>query len=205
MFQILIATNNPGKLREIEALLDDPDLVLLTPARLGIELTVEEDGQTYTENAERKALAFSRLSGMVALADDSGLEVDALGGEPGIFSARYSKKPGASDADRRAYLLERLKPFPQPWLARFRCVIAVASPSGVISFAEGICPGEIIPQERGQAGFGYDPIFYLPKMGRTMAELSLTEKNRLSHRARAVMAAKPLLYPLLIKSRPDNL
>lgn len=197
MFQILIASNNPGKVREIEALLDDPGLVLVTPSMLGIDLVVEEDGQSYAENAERKALAFFKNSGLITLADDSGLEVEILGGAPGIYSARYSEKPQATDADRRAYLLAQLRQHPRPWKARFRCVIAITDQSGGLHFSEGVCPGEIIPEERGKGGFGYDPIFFLPEKGRTMAELSMAEKNLLSHRARAIIAAKPILYELL--------
>ena len=193
MLKLLLATNNPGKLREILALLDDLPVELLTPQQVGLQLEVAEDGNTYAENASRKALAFSRAGGMLTLADDSGLEVEALHGEPGLYSARYNPKPGATDADRRAFLLRKLEGQPRPWLARFRCTVALASPGGEVEFAEGACPGEIIPQERGQDGFGYDPIFLLTELDRTMAELSMQEKNRLSHRARAVLAARPLL------------
>jgi XTP/dITP diphosphohydrolase len=193
LFKLLLASNNPGKLREMRALLEDMPLELVTPQQAGLELEVAEDGSTYAENASRKALAFARAAGMLTLADDSGLEVAALGGEPGLYSARYMPKPGATDADRRAYLLQKLRGLPRPWLARFRCTVALADPAGRVQFAEGACPGEIIPQERGQDGFGYDPIFLLPELGRTMAELTMQEKNRLSHRARAVLAARPLL------------
>jgi XTP/dITP diphosphohydrolase len=193
MLKLLLASNNSGKLREILALLEDLPLELVTPRQAGLLLDVAEDGSTYAENAARKALAFSRAGGMLTLADDSGLEVEALHGEPGLHSARYLRKPGATDADRRAFLLQKLKGLPRPWQARFRCTVALADPSGEIQFAEGACSGEIIPEERGQDGFGYDPIFLLPDLGRTMAELSLEEKNRLSHRARAIIAARQLL------------
>jgi len=116
---------------------------------------------------------------------------------PGIRSARFSTKPGATDADRRAFLLQRLKPYPPPWQARFRCTVAIATPQGELHLAEGECPGEIIPVERGDNGFGYDPIFLLTELGLTMAELSTEEKNRLSHRARAIQAARPLLTKLI--------
>jgi XTP/dITP diphosphohydrolase len=191
--KLLLATNNPGKLREMFALLDDLPLDLLSPQQVGLHLDVAEDGSTYAENASRKALAFSRAAGLLTLADDSGLEVDVLHGEPGLYSARYMPKPGATDADRRTFLLQKLKGLPRPWLAHFHCTVALASPEGEVRFAEGTCSGEIIPQERGEDGFGYDPIFLLSESGRTMAELSMTEKNHLSHRARAITAARPLL------------
>ena len=198
--RIILASNNPGKLTEILALLDDPKLEVLTPAQLGLDLEVQEDGATYAANAAHKAQAFARASGLVALADDSGLEVDALGGHPGLHSHRFSPLPNADDADRRAYLLSLLKDLPRPWTARFHCTVALATPNEKILFAEGICPGEIIPEERGSGGFGYDSIFLLPELGRTMAELTLEEKNRLSHRARAVIAARPLLSGLFPKT-----
>jgi XTP/dITP diphosphohydrolase len=193
---LLLASNNPGKLIEIEALLHDLEIQLATPAQLGLELNVIEDGQTYAENAARKGLAFSQAAGLVTLADDSGLEVDALGGAPGLHSARFSPLPNATDADRRLFLLTKLRELPRPWTARFRCVIALATPCGEVKFAEGTCPGEVIPEERGENGFGYDPIFFLPKLAKTMAELDMSEKNQLSHRARAVQAAVPLLLEL---------
>lgn len=193
MLKLLLASNNPGKLREILDLLGDLSIELITPDQVDLNLEVLEDGTTYAENASRKAIAFAQASGLLTLADDSGLEVEALGGEPGLHSARYLAKPLATDADRRAYLLQNLKNIPRPWKARFRCVVALVGPGGFIRYAEGICPGEIIPQERGQDGFGYDPIFLLPELGRTMAELTMSEKNRLSHRARAVQAARPWL------------
>jgi XTP/dITP diphosphohydrolase len=160
---------------------------------------VEEDGSTYAENASKKALAFARASGLISLADDSGLEVDALGGAPGLYSARYSPKPGAKDADRRAYLLENLRNQPRPWMARFHATIAIATPLGEVQLVDGNCPGEIIPGERGTGGFGYDPIFYLAELGKTMAELPSEEKNRLSHRGRAARAARPILLRLFGK------
>lgn len=190
--ELLIATNNEGKRVEIQALLGDlPGLRLLLPAEIGLHLDVSEVGSTYLENATIKAKAFAFHSGLLSLADDSGLEVDLLDGMPGLHSARFSSRPGATDADRRLLLLERLAGKPRPWLARFRCVVVLAHPDGRLSRAEGICPGEIIPVERGQNGFGYDPIFLLPQLGRTMAELEMAEKNQLSHRARAILALRP--------------
>jgi len=123
--------------------------------------------------------------------------VDALDGQPGLHSARYLSIPGASDADRRVYLLKNLAEKPHPWPAHFHCSVAVAAPGEDMVFAEGICPGEIINEERGSNGFGYDPLFLVAGTGRTMAELSMDEKNQLSHRARAVHAAIPLIQVLL--------
>ncbi len=197
MPEILLASHNRGKLKEIQALVSRAAFTLLTPHMLGLNLDVREDGATYAENAALKALAFARASQRLTLADDSGLEVDCLAGEPGLHSARYAPQPGATDADRRAYLLTRLAGLPPPWTARFRCTLALGMPDGQVCFAQGVCEGEIIPQERGRHGFGYDPIFLLPALGRTMAELSMQQKNRLSHRARAVRAALPDIYRLL--------
>lgn len=193
MTDLLIATTNPGKIVELQDLLEGLPLRLLLPADLDIRLDVAETGATYAENAALKARAYCAASGLLTLADDSGLEVLALDGAPGLHSARYSPRPGAKDADRRALLLQNLSGLPQPWLARFRCVVAVAAPGQPLQFAEGECRGEILPEERGSNGFGYDPIFYLAGLGRTMAELTRAEKNTLSHRARAVQAALPIL------------
>ena len=195
--KLLFASNNPGKVREVRSLLDDLDLEILTPNELGIALHVEESGVTYRENAALKAQAFAEASQLVTMADDSGLEVDALGGAPGLYSARYAPQPGAGDADRRAYLLEKLKEKNKPWQAQFCCVICLVTSTDQTYFFDGYCPGEIIPEERGRNGFGYDPIFLIPELGRTMAELSMQEKNQLSHRARAVKAARPFLRGLL--------
>lgn len=205
---LLLATNNKGKLREIRAILADLPVDLVLPAQLGITLDPAETGSTYAENAAIKALAFQQASGLLTLADDSGLEVDALGGEPGVFSARYAPaRPGStekpSDADRRAYLIDRLSAFPAPrteggWPAHFHCTIALAVPNSGLLYADGNCYGEIIRTERGFNGFGYDPIFYIPEMGCTMAELPEDTKNQISHRARALQAALPLLTRLLL-------
>jgi len=193
MLKILLASQNPGKLREMQFILQDLPIQIIAPAEIGIHTQVEETGKSYAENAALKAKAFAKASGLLALGDDSGLEVDALEGKPGLYSARYAPIPNASDADRRAFLLENLRPHSRPWTARFRATIAIAQPNGEVFFAEGICEGEIIPEERGTGGFGYDPIFHLPKIGRTMAELSEEEKNKLSHRAKALEKAKEFL------------
>ena len=197
MPKLLLATNNTGKVREIQAMLDEIDVTLVTPKALALRIEVEEDGVTYAENAAKKARIFANASGLMTLADDSGLEVEALAGAPGLFSARYAPQPGATDADRRAYLLRQLQGLPHPWRARFQCTVALATVTGEMYFAEGSCLGEIIPQERGRSGFGYDPIFLIAELGRTMAELTMEEKNRVSHRAGAVKAVKPILLSLL--------
>jgi XTP/dITP diphosphohydrolase len=195
MPRLLLATNNRGKLQELLPLLGDVPLQLVTPHDLGLCLTVEETGTSYVENARLKAEAFAQASGLLTLADDSGLEVDALGGAPGVYSARYAGA-SASDADRRAHLLHALRAVPAPRPARFRCVIAIASPGAATTYFEGVCAGEILLEERGVHGFGYDPLFFVPDCGCTMAELPLTVKNQRSHRARAVQAARPFLHTL---------
>lgn len=201
MNKLLIATNNQGKIQELHELLDDMGIDLVTPVQIGLDLDVIEDGLTYAENASKKAVAFAKESSLISLADDSGLEVDALNGAPGLCSARYGSTDGKklSDADRRAFLIHNLLDKSRPWTARFHATIAIAIPNGETHLAEGWCEGEIIPEERGTGGFGYDPIFLLPALGKTMAELTMDEKNRLSHRARAVMNAKPLLKVLFSK------
>lgn len=191
--RLLLATNNKGKVEEIRAILNWLPVELVTPDGIDLKLEVAEDGQTYIQNAGKKALAFARATQLIALADDSGLEVDALGGAPGLYSHRYSSSPNATDAHRRAFLLKNLWGKPRPWIARFRAAVAIAVPGQPIQSAEGECLGEIIPVERGMSGFGYDPIFFLPDLGKTMAELSMDEKNRLSHRANALLQARPIL------------
>jgi len=193
---LLIATHNRGKLREYEALLAGLPFQLVTPAHLGLGLQVVESGDTYAENARLKAVAFARASGLPALADDSGLEVDALDGAPGVRSARYAL---GDDADRVTALLRALDKAGVPddeRSARFRCVIVVAAPAGQTWSAEGTCEGRIIDTPRGDGGFGYDPVFFIPDRHCTMAELPAEEKNRISHRARAAQALRPVLKRL---------
>ena len=204
MKKLLIATNNNGKVKELRDLLKDTGIELVTPADINLNLEVDEDGTTYAENASKKAAAFAHASGLISLADDSGIEVDALDGAPGLYSARYGSLPpfsekmggaggGRTDADRRAYLLQNLKDKPHPWTAHFHATIAIAIPDKDVHVVEGNCYGEIIPEERGAGGFGYDPIFLFPELNKTMAELEMEVKNRLSHRAKAVMNAIPIL------------
>ena len=194
--RLLLATNNQGKIIEIQSALKPLHLDLLIPTDLGLEIHVVEDGHSYAENARKKALAFTKVSKLISLADDSGLEVDALNGEPGLYSARYSPKIDASDKDRRELLLSQLADIPRPWTASFQASIAIADPNGQVYVVEGSCTGEILPEERGDSGFGYDPIFLVNEAGRTMAELDVVDKNRLSHRGRALQKVTPILTSL---------
>ena len=196
MRRLLVATGNPGKLTELRALLSELPVELVSPGELGINLDVTEDGDSYVDNAVKKAAAFAGAGGLVALADDTGLEVQALAGAPGLYSKRYLPNEEATDAERRAYLLRNLNGKPRPWRARFRAAVAVAAPGGTIHWAEGDCEGEIVPEERGSGGFGYDAVFLVAGTGLTMAELDLMTKNRISHRARAVLKAMPILRQL---------
>ena len=182
---LLLATSNPGKVREYENLLKSLPFKLVTLVERGITTVVDEVGESLEENARLKATLLAAESQLLALADDSGLEVDALGGEPGRLSARYAGE-GASDRDRINYLLSRLSNVPWPKRsASFRCVIAVATPGGEVELCSGECRGIIILEPRGEQGFGYDPVFYLPELDKTMSELSLETKNRVSHRGQA--------------------
>jgi XTP/dITP diphosphohydrolase len=199
--KLLLATSNRGKVCEFHHLFPGSLFELVTPADLKLDLEVAENGKTYTENARLKALAFALTSGLVTLADDSGLEVDALGGEPGVHSARYAGED-AGDHARIAKLLSGLRDVPwEKRTARFRCVIAVASPDGRVGFAEGFCDGIITFEPKGDGGFGYDPVFYFPEYGRTMAELPMELKNRVSHRGKAAVAALPLIERMLKEAR----
>lgn len=198
---LVIATGNPGKFREIAALLQDVPVLPLPLDRVGPLRLPPESGESFQENARLKAVAVARATGYPALADDSGLEVDALGGRPGVFSARYGG-PVASDADRIALLLRELDAVPEPRrTARFRCVVAVAEPSGTVRLCEGVCEGRITRGPRGTQGFGYDPIFEIPSLGQTLAEIAIEAKNRLSHRALALREAKRILVQLLESGR----
>ncbi|MCS7220192.1 MAG: XTP/dITP diphosphatase [Anaerolineae bacterium] len=203
--RLLIATRNQGKLREYRQLLANMPVEITDLDELGITEEVAETGSTFVENAVQKALTYARLSGLWTWADDSGLEVDALGGEPGVHSARFAGLE-ATDADRYGLLLQRMAHVPPGQrTARFYCVIAIATPEGHVEVAEGRCEGEIALAPRGVHGFGYDPVFYLPDHGCTMAELPLEEKNRISHRARATQAAQRILERMLADlEKADN-
>ena len=196
MSKLLLATNNQAKVREYKSLLQNLPYELMTLADEGINTVVSEDGESLEENAKLKATTLAGESQILALADDSGLEVNALGGEPGPLSARYAGE-GASDVERINYLLARLKDVPQEkWSARFRCVIAVSTPDGKVALCSGECEGFVSSEPRGEHGFGYDPIFYLPELGKTMAELLLEIKNMVSHRAKAARGVPKLLERL---------
>jgi XTP/dITP diphosphohydrolase len=194
---LLIATTNPGKVKEYQFLLKGLDLELLSLKDVGIVDEVAETGATYAENAELKARAFAARSGLLTLADDSGLEVDALNGRPGLYSARY-----AEDSPTRIQkLLAELNAVPdERRSARFQCVIALAWPDGRLETTAGTCEGRIAHEPRGANGFGYDPIFWIPDQAATMAELPDEVKNTISHRARAAQPARALLADYLRQS-----
>lgn len=193
MPRLLLATTNKGKAAEYRDLFKGLDFELVTLDQAGISREADESYNTFEENARHKAAFYAELGGLLTLADDSGLEVDALNGEPGVRSSRYAGD-NATDADRVSYLLDKLKDIPQQKRrARFRCVIAVARPGGPVETVEGVCDGYIAMEPRGRNGFGYDPVFYLPEYGRTIAELSPETKNRISHRGRAAALARLLL------------
>ena len=194
--RLLIATRNEGKLKEYEPLLAGLPVMLTNLTREGIDHDVEETGSTFAENAVQKAEEYARESGLLTLADDSGLEVDALRGEPGVHSARYAG-PDATDEDRYLLLLEKMRDIPRKnRSARFRCVIAVAEEGRTTYTAEGVCEGMIAFSPEGSHGFGYDPVFFMPEYGKTMAQLPAETKNRVSHRARAAQGIRPVLEKL---------
>ncbi len=198
--RLLIATHNRGKLIEYQAMFADVPIELVTLDDVGIRDDVEETGATLAENARLKALTYARASGLLTLADDSGLEVDALGGEPGVRSKRYAGD-NVSDAERNAFLLAKLRDVPAGQrTARFRCAIAIATPDGKLWETDGTCEGEIAFDARGTNGFGYDPIFHVTARGVRMAELSTAEKNRVSHRARAAEKARQILMEIVAGS-----
>lgn len=192
MQRLLLATNNPGKVREFKRLLDGIPYEVVTPRDLGIELDVVEDGDGYAPNAIKKAEAFAAAGNCAALADDSGIEVDALNGGPGYLSARYGG-PGLDDEGRVQLLLRELRDVPDGERGgRFRAVVAVAIPGEETRTFEGVVEGTIAREVRGQGGFGYDPVFLRPD-GRTTAEYSDEEKDAVSHRGQAVRAAAAYL------------
>jgi XTP/dITP diphosphohydrolase len=185
--KLILATNNAGKQRELQRLLQKLGLQIFIPGDLGLDLSVEESQDSYASNAVLKAVTFASATGLWALADDTGLEVKALSGAPGILSARLA----ADDEDRRHQLLLLLQDHTRPWLARFQATVALANPLGEVDLATGFCQGEIVPDERGEGGFGYDSIFLVAGTEQTMAELSLEDKNRISHRANAIRSLLP--------------
>ena len=192
--RLVLATHNRGKRREWQALLEGLPLTLALPDELGLSEPVEETGRTYLENALLKARALAAASGLPALADDSGLEVEALEGAPGLHSARYIL--GGDEVRYRALLRALEGVPPERRGARFRCVAALVLPDGREFHTEGVCEGVIQTAPSGEGGFGYDPVFFLPEQGCTMAELSFEAKNRISHRARAAQAMRRVLEQL---------
>ena len=203
--RLLIATGNSGKMREYADLLRDIPFELVSLRDLGVNHEVDETGETFEENAWLKASEYATISGILTLADDSGLEVDALSGEPGVRSARYGGDACQSEEDRVALLLKNMADV--PWderSARFRCVIAIAAPAApqptLVAQTEGEVAGMIQYTPQGEDGFGYDPVFYVPSYDKTLAQLSPDDKNKVSHRAYAAFKAVELLKQLTTES-----
>jgi XTP/dITP diphosphohydrolase len=203
--RILVATTNKGKMAELSAMLD-ADVDWLTLADFPGAPDVEEDGATFAANARKKALGYAKAAGCWTIADDSGLMVDALGGEPGVHSARFSGPKLEGEArtliDHRniTKLLGLLKDTPaEKRTCRFACALCLASPDAILAETQGALEGIIIDREQGENGFGYDPVFFVPTRGKTVAQLGAAEKNAISHRGQAVLKLKPLLLDLLAK------
>lgn len=198
IMKLVIATKNRHKIAEITGkLASGGSIQFLSLLDYANPPEIIEDSDTFAENAVIKAKAVCRFTGLPALADDSGLVVDALNGEPGVYSARYAGE-GASDRERNLLVLRKMEHVPhEKRTARFVCVIAVALPDGTVYTTEGRCEGSILRAEKGEGGFGYDPIFFIPGRGKTMAELSMEEKNTLSHRAVALAQAEILLNTIV--------
>jgi XTP/dITP diphosphohydrolase len=195
--EVVIATRNLGKLREMEAILDPLSLKLLSLKDFPEIPEVVEDGTTFAENAGKKARTIARLTGRFAIADDSGLCVDALQGRPGIFSSRFAGEE-ASDRERYQKLLDEMTGVPEGQRgAEFICVMAIVSPEGEMQTVEGKCRGRITFSPQGKHGFGFDPIFFVPEFGKTMAELEPEAKNQISHRAQALKKLKLILPQFL--------
>jgi len=193
MQALLLATTNRHKLEEYRAIFSDLPFTLLSLYDVHLDIHVEETGTTFAENAELKARAYAQASGIIALADDSGLEIDALGGAPGVYSARFAGSE-TSYEERFRLILERLRGLSmEQRTARFRCAIAIAEPAGYCRVVEGVIEGVIADSPRGDHGFGYDPIFLVPELGKTTAEVAPEQKNRISHRGRAAQKACVLL------------
>jgi len=194
--KIILATQNQGKVRELRGLLADEEIEVLSLLDIPDWEDVEENGVTFAENAALKAGEAVRRTGLISLADDSGLEVDALDGAPGVYSARYAGEPKDDErnTDKLLHLLETIPENKRT--ARFRCALVMATPFGEDYLTEGVVEGRILTKRRGSDGFGYDPVFYLPEFAQTMAELTLAEKNKLSHRAQAFRKVIPILQAL---------
>ncbi|MDA8228138.1 MAG: XTP/dITP diphosphatase [Desulfitobacterium hafniense] len=200
VLKVLLATQNQGKVKELRDLLKGEDIDVISLLEIENWEEVEETGSTFAENAKIKARAAANLTGYISLADDSGLEVDVLGGDPGVYSARFAGEPkdDEKNIDKLLSLLENISDAERK--ARFRCALAIITPEGEEFLTEGTVEGKILRQRRGSGGFGYDPIFSIAELGRTMAELTLDQKNKLSHRAEAFRKAIPILQELARKS-----
>ena len=198
--KLLVATHNQGKVREFAEMLADMQIEFLSLDDVGITMDVEETGVTFRENALLKANAYAKMSGLLTLADDSGLEVDALDGAPGIYTARYGGA-NLTHEERYLYLLQNLTAVsPEDRTARFRCVIVLVDPEGnLCGESEGVCEGTIAQSPAGDGGFGYDPVFYLPERQKTMAQVGSAIKHQISHRGQAVKQIEPLLRKTLAK------
>ncbi len=204
MDRLLLATRNPGKVAEFRELLGAIPFTLVGLRDVGIDFDVEETGTSYEENAALKATSYAKASGLLTLADDSGLEVDALHGEPGYLSARYGG-PGLTDPQRVELLLRNLEQAPdQERGARFVCVIAVAMQDETLTLHRGEVSGVITPEIRGTNGFGYDPVFFYPPIHKTFAEISSVEKHQVSHRGAAARSAQSFLQSLSAQPRPSR-
>ena len=202
--KVVLGSRNPGKLKEFHAILKNEALILLSWKDFPYPFSVKEDGKTFRENALKKAKITARITGEVSFADDSGLEVDFLNQRPGTLSARYAG-PKANDAENNNKLLRELRGVP-PFQrgARFVCSIVICSPEGNWDWVEGQCRGVITASLQGKQGFGYDPVFFIPELGKTFAELSLEEKNRVSHRAQAANKLRPLLKKYLWENKVNH-
>ncbi len=197
--ELVLATTNPDKQEELVSLLRDLGYTIRTMDEFDSVPRVIEDGETCQANAMKKATALARHTGMLALADDTGLEVEALGGRPGVYAARYAGEE-ATYEDNWRKLLRELKGVPaDKRVARFRTAVAIAEPSSQVEVVEGVLDGRITESPSGTEGFGYDPVFLVPELGKTLAQLTLEQKNRISHRARALAKAKEVLKSKLTK------
>ncbi len=185
--KVVLASKNKHKLAEISKITEKFDMELVLESELGVDIDVEETGSTFEENSFLKANAVMQATGLPALADDSGIAVDALNGEPGIYSARYGFDDTLDDAGRVQLLLRNMEAVPDgKRQAQFVCVITLVTPEGNTIQARGEVHGEVLRETRGEGGFGYDPVFYYPPFGKTLAQVSAGEKNRVSHRAKAL-------------------
>lgn len=196
--KILLATQNLGKVKELQELLQGEEIEVISLRDIANWEEVEETGETFAENAALKARAGAERTGLVSLADDSGLEVDALNGAPGVYSARYAGEPKDDERNNEKLLKELEGVTEEERTGRFRCALVIATPKGEEYLTEGTVEGRILRERRGEEGFGYDPLFFLPEFKRTMAELNVNQKNKVSHRAQAFEKAVPILRGLKI-------